>query len=325
MALYRYCITPQSAFATPLRSDTLQGHLLWAAAMRHGPDRVKELIHAFDQGAPPFVLSSAFPAGCLPMPVLPPIGRQRFKSRFAPKGDLFEKLQQFKTFRQQDCWPVAQWHRLQGRISQETLFAIWQADTACQSPADGGSAPVETAQTTYAPHVNIDRLTGRVLASGGLFFSQQTWHPPGTHLDLYVQTDDLETFEDLFSHVAAMGYGADRSTGAGQFSFTRDDAFDPAPFQAETSHQLCLSVCAAQDMTAFSGYWNTMVKHGRTWSGFGQIHPFKKPFFAFTEGSLFHRMPDKGYLIRDIHSDRQVVQICWPLTIPVTLETHNAD
>ena len=40
MPLYRYSIEPLSAFGTPLRSDTLYGHLLWAAAQSRCPSRV---------------------------------------------------------------------------------------------------------------------------------------------------------------------------------------------------------------------------------------------------------------------------------------------
>jgi CRISPR/Cas system CSM-associated protein Csm4 (group 5 of RAMP superfamily) len=78
-------------------------------------------------------------------------------------------------------------------------------------------------------------------------------------------------------------------------------------------------------MTVFDGIWTPFVKHGRAWSGFGEKNPFKKPFLAFAEGSLFSRMPKKGYVLRNIHSDPKLVQIGWPLTIPVTLEGHHAN
>ena len=74
-------------------------------------------------------------------------------------------------------------------------------------------------------------------------------------------------------------------------------------FNVKGTHELCLSVCASENMTDFEGYWLPMVKHGRAWSGFGETNPFKKPFFAFAEGSLFRRMPATGYLLRNIHSD----------------------
>jgi len=322
MTLYRYRITPLSAFATPMRSDTLYGHLLWAAAMLDGEARVNTLIEAFAGEKPPFLLSSAFPAGQLPLPPLPGISRRRFKEQFARHGNLVEMLKQYKTFRKVPFWSVDLWRQNQGRIGQESLFTQWLATPGTSEP----KKPVEPDQVRMnQPHVIIDRQTGSVLDQGGLFFSPATWYRAGSDLDLYVKTTEIEFFEKLFTHLAETGFGADRSTGKGHFSFQRDDVFDPAPFAMEGSHRLSLSVCAATDTIAFSGYWTPFVKHGRTWSGFGERNPFKKPFFAFAEGSLFSAMPKSGYLLRNIHSNPSLVQIGWPLTIPVTLEGHYAD
>jgi CRISPR-associated protein Csm4 len=317
MALYRYHITPLSAFATPMRSDTLYGHLLWAAAMLHGEKKVAGLIDAFAGDTPPFVLSSALPGGRLPLPPLPGIPRQRFKEQFAQQGQLFETLRRFKTFRKQSFWSVEQWQRLDGTLNQEQLFSEWLA-------APKGEEELEQFRDEQ-PHVNIDRQSGSVLQKGGLFFSSATWYRPGVTLDLYVESEQIELFEELFLHLADTGFGADRSTGKGFFRFQRDEAFDPAPFTKSGTHRLSLSLCAATDMSEFSGYWSPLVKHGRTWSGFGEKNPFKKPFFAFAEGSLFAQMPRTGYLLRNIHSDPKIVQIGWPLTIPVTLEGHYAN
>lgn len=320
MALYRYRITPQSAFATPMRSDTLYGHLLWAAAMLDGEGKVRELIDAFAGESPPFVLSSALSAGQLPRPALPGISRARFKAQFGDTGSLFEALQRYKVFRKQGTWSLESWRRLHEQLSQEALFIDWLAQRQAASKGEKVQVRQNEAVTCHQPHVTIDRQSGSVLEQGGLFFSQATWYRPGTILDLYVRTAEVAEFERLFNHLAAAGFGADRSTGKGQFTYERDWAFDASPFEGHGSHRLSLSVCAATDLPGFKGYWMSMVKHGRAWSGFGEPNPFKKPFFAFSEGSVFRSMPASGYLLRQIHSDPRIVQVGWPLTIPVTLE-----
>lgn len=324
MALFRYRITPLSAFATPMRSDTLYGHLLWAAAMLEGETRVKALIESFADGAPPFVLSSALPADHLPMPPLPLISRARFKAQFDGKGNLVEQLQDFKSFRKNKYLSVQCWQALKGIISQETLFTIWLSEKASLAKTKRRD-DIQDETMACLPHVSIDRRSGSVLDEGGLFFSKGIWYRPGMNLDLYVRTEDLDAFETLFRHIETAGYGADRSTGMGQFRFCRDESFDPIPFNAKGSHQLTLSVCFSELLTGYEGYWIPMVKHGRAWNGFGERNPYKKPFFAFAEGSLFSAMPDKGYLLRNIHSDPRIVQVGWPLTIPVTLEEYHAD
>lgn len=325
MELYRYRITPLSAFATPLRSDTLYGHLLWAAALLKGAAQVQVLIEAFAGRTPPFVLSSALPAGQLPVPVMPGIPRYRFKSEFGDRGNLFDLLQKYKAHRKNACWPLKLWERGGGKISAETLFSNWLAEESAAGPNNSGIDSQPAIATEYQPHVAIDRRSGSVMNQGGLFFSKATWYRPGTELDLYVRTADPDTFESLFRYVEAVGFGADRTTGKGQFRFIRDTRFEPAIFEIQGDHRLSLSVCTAADLGLFRGYWGPMIKHGRTWNGFGEKNPFKKPFFSFVEGSLFSRMPEGGYLLRGIHSNPAVVQVGWPLTIPVTLEEQHAD
>lgn len=321
MAFYRYRIKPTSAWATPFRSDTLYGHLLWMAAQWQGSNVVAELIEAFDGASPPFKLSSAFPANCLPMPSLPGIPREHFSTAFSRHGDLLTLMQKYKIFRKQTYLAVDTWCSLVGGLSQEALFLHWLNGTPATSPTEDAGAFSHQVQQ---PHNSIDRRTGTVLAEGGLYFTPTTWFGRNSLLDLYVETDDIQVFETLFGYLAQVGYGANRSIGKGQFSFERDMEFDAGIFAGEGSYQLSLSVCAAQDSRGFAGYWQPMVKHGRAWSGFGENNPFKKPFFAFVEGSLFRSMPADSYLLRNVHSNPEIVQVTWPLTIPVTLEAEHA-
>lgn len=321
MALYRYRIKPLSALATPLRSDTLYGHLLWMAAQWQGPARVAELIDAFSGAKPPFRLSSAFPSGTLPKPQLPGIPRGHFEARFARHGELVTQLKRYKKFRKQAFVPLSSWRALAGNLSQEALFEHW---LNTPSPSQNDEQAASFSAKAHQPHNSIDRRTGSVLAEGGLFFTPATWYGPQSLLDLYVESDDIDLFETLMGYLAQVGYGADCNVGKGQFSFERDTDFDAATLTGQGDHRLCLSVCAAEDTSAFRGYWAPFVKHGRAWNATRQTHPFKKPFLAFAEGSVFSAMPESGYVLRNIHSDARIVQVTWPLTIPVTLEANHA-
>ena len=75
MTVYRYRLIPESSIATPLRSDTLCGHLLCAARELDGDTVLGETLERFRADEPPFILSSAFPCGCLPIPILPSLTR----------------------------------------------------------------------------------------------------------------------------------------------------------------------------------------------------------------------------------------------------------
>jgi CRISPR-associated protein Csm4 len=312
MPLYRYSIEPLSAFATPLRSDTLYGHLLWAAAQMQGDQAVEGLIREFDSPSPPFRLRSAFPEGYLPMPLLPGMSRERFRKEYGQKGKrgLLQHLDKYKTFRKIKYLPVTVWRERRGAMSQERLFRRY-----LEEPWD-----LPEQKSWLQPHNSIDRRTGTVLDQGGLFFVPVTFHEPGSRLHLYLEAEDPRVFEELMAFVAQPGFGADAGTGKGQFDWQRDQDFDPGMFEGPGSWRMNLSVCSCRELADFEGYFAPLVKLGKAWSGFGERNPFKKPFLAFAEGSVFKAMPRSGYLLTNIHSDPKIVQVTWPLTLLLELE-----
>ncbi|MCK5826061.1 MAG: hypothetical protein KAG93_03440 [Desulfuromusa sp.] len=314
MDVYRYKIKPLSAFATPMRSDTLYGQLLCAAAEFDGEDGVTGLIQQFTDKQPPFVVSSAFPAGKLPMPVLPGIKRSQFESLAG--DDMFRKLSQQKEYRKKTFIAVTDWRDVAGQMSSLKLFQHY-----LNNKADSNIEPGYRSARTM--HNSIDRNSNRVISEGGLYSDEANYFDADYTYDLYVKTADRANFERLFNHVATVGFGADASTGKGQFSFEIDESFDAALFNHQGNAEMNLSVCMATETDQFIGTWNLFTKLGKVWNGFGETNPFKKPFIAFTEGSVFTRMADSNYVLRDIHSNPDYVQIGLPLTLPLTLEEGN--
>ena len=309
MQVYRYKIKPHSAFATPMRSDTLYGQLLCAAAELEGAAGVEELIRQFKEKQPPFILSSAYSAGTLPMPVLTGIKRSQFEKLAG--GQMFETLSQHKNFRKKSSLTVTDWTAVSGKMSSLKLFQYYQNKNDIE--ADGHE------QMSRTMHSTIDRNSNRVV-EGGLYSDEAHYFEPNFTYDLYVKTADRESFERLFRHVAISGFGADASTGKGQFELTLDEAFDDTMFRHKGNAHMSLSVCMAEETDQFSGTWNLFTKLGKVWNGFGETNPFKKPFIAFTEGSVFTAMPDSSYVVSNIHSNPDYVQIGLPLTLPLTLE-----
>ena len=310
MQVYRYKIKPLSAFATPMRSDTLYGQLLCAAAELDGETGVSALIQAYTDRQPPFILGSALPAGMLPMPVLSGIKRAQFKS-LAGK-DMFTKLSEHKKFRKQSYIAIADWIDVAGQMSSLKLFQHHLGKEVVD-------ITVKKLKSSRTMHNSIDRNSNRVI-EGGLYSEEANYYAADYCYDLYVKTADRNCFEKLFKHVATTGFGADASTGKGQFSFAIDDSFDNAMFNHQGNAEMNLSVCMASETDQFAGTWNLFTKLGKVWNGFGENNPFKKPFIAFTEGSVFTRMANSDYVLRNIHSNPDYVQIGLPLTLPLTLE-----
>lgn len=322
MALYRYTIVPRGAFGTPLRSDTLHGQLLCAAAELDGGEAVAGLIAAFATDRPPFVCSSAFPAGMLPMPCLPPLSRSAFRERFCTPDGIFggntvEALEAHKAFRKLPFVPTGIWIALCDSLDQTGLFERWLQHPDAFRP--GAAQAEDTWQRSQVEaHNSIDRVTGRVLQEGGFFVSEATFYSTGARLDLYVRTEDCTAFERLLGHVADTGFGRDTSTGKGWFDFTRDEAFAPGELDGDGSHRMSLSVFSAMDLSAVSGWYRVFAKSGRVWGALGKNNPFKQAFLAMEEGSVFESLPTGGYLLQGLHPDPRIVQVAHPLCLAFT-------
>lgn len=307
MRLHRFLLRPLAPWATPLRSDTLYGLLLWRIAERQGDEACRHAITAFLEGKPPFVLSSALPEGSVFAPRLPPVPRARFR-QWVEEGaivdaagaplSLMAALQAFKRFRKQTHLPLADWQKLAGALSVRRLFAAF-----CSRSAPDGSVE---------PHVSIDRRSGGAL-EGGLYFNRLRWFRQDARLHLYARTDSPETLLSLLAEAGELGFGKDAALGKGRFAVQADTDFRAGTLDNDGPSSLLLSVCAAPDMAALQGWYATEIKRGKVWGGGS---PFKNPLLLLSEGSLLHRLPEGPFVLQHIHPHARIVQITHPLTLP---------
>lgn len=71
MELYRVKIQLTSPLVTPLKGDTIWGHVAWGIANHEGDEAVQKFLDACKDTEPAFIVSSAFPTGfvCKPIPL----------------------------------------------------------------------------------------------------------------------------------------------------------------------------------------------------------------------------------------------------------------
>ncbi|MCF8030551.1 MAG: hypothetical protein K9K39_06620 [Desulfohalobiaceae bacterium] len=306
MQTYRYRMSLESPLGTPLRSDTLTGHLLWSAALLDGDSAVAELINEFESGNPPFILSSGFPADMLPMPVLPPMQRVSGK-----KAEDFRQGKLAKDFKKLKWISLDAWRECRDTLSPSRLFRYWLENE--QAFSDSGF------DTFTEPHNTIDRRTDTVL-EGGLYFTESYLSPASSgEMDLYVRTSDPDRLERYLDQVCRLGYGRDTSIGRGQMDYRRLEEDVSDLFETRGTHSMLVSVFSASDLSGISGYYRPFVKRGRAWEPRDNV-PFKKPILAFEEGSVLSGFPRQSYVLRNIHSDERVVQVMWPLGMPCAIK-----
>lgn len=321
MRLYRFVISPQSPWATPLSSDTLYGLVCWRVAEDEGPGQCQELIEAFEAARPPFILSSAMPEDRLPMPCLAPLARSAFRQRHAGgAGALLAALQAFKAFRKQSWLPLAAWRENCADLSMAALFD-WHCAHAPQKAKTGAAEDEKPLSEEWLPHVSIDRAKGTA-RDGALFFSRAAFFRDETRLHLYARAEDAARLLKMLQRIGELGFGADAGTGNGRFKASLDENFSeetlvPPGFRGNAL--MLLSVCAAPDMGALAGNWRLKAKRGKT--GPGQVNPFKKTLLLAQEGSVCTQLPAGPYVLRGVAADPAIVQIAWPLTLPCQLSS----
>ena len=317
MALHRFILRPLSSWGTPLRSDTLTGLLLYRLAEDEGEEAVKKELEAFEQGTPPFILSSAMPEGTVFAPKLPPARRETFASLTkdgcfrTEQGKpltLFDALSLYKRFRKSRFLPLTVWEKHRTSLSAAKLFADY-----CRNP-DLWKLPAITAHQEM--HVTLNRRSGSAL-DGGLFVSRSSWGSDDTAFHLYAETEDCPRLLSRLQRMGKIGYGRDSSTGKGIFSVEKDGAFCSS--QPNLPHSLLLSMLSAENLKGLQGWYATEVKTGKAGPAFCKGNPFKSPFLCVQEGAVLTAMPEGPYVLRGLHSNPAIMQIIPPLTLPCCL------
>ena len=304
MEWYVARLKTESWMASAWQSDTIWGHLCWGLRYTDGEDALLKFIDAYEQGAPPLLVSNGFPDGLLPRPIVPDTmsdehqglteRRKGFRDRKTAKGTKLLTIEEFAR-----------------TINGEQLIP----------------SPKERVETTMVTLKNqINRLTGTTGAEGaGQLFSFEQYRWTSISIYLKVANEFVDKARELFQYLARSGYGKRKSVGYGQVRLVDFEPFPGFPSPADANGFITLSnfVPAVRDPT--SGHWEVLVKYGKLGEEFAIAgDPFKKPLIMFTAGSCFHDLPCREYYGRlvkglsPVHTDK-VVQYGFALPVPMKL------
>lgn len=300
MQCFSVTLTPLSAFATPLKGDTLFGQLCWAIRNRFGEASLTELLTGYTESRPFAVVSDAFPQGYLPLPKLP-------FSHYRPIDGTDRKAVKKR------CWlpekeiekPVSEWLGL--------------AKTAADIAGDFGKLSEKHPQ----PHNTIDRRTNTTGEGGFAPYSiEQEWFIPGLRWHVYVLLDterlSAEDCQDCLTDIGQFGFGRDASIGLGKFKL---EAFQAAelPSQADADSSLTLAPCAPQGLgfAPERSYYQLFTRFGR--HGDIAVHqegkPFKNPILlAQTAAIMATNPPASGFIGQGIGGNGELSK-----TLPATV------
>ena len=296
MLYYRVRLELEGPLGTPLHSGTLFGHLCWARRLLEGEEALERWLASLEQGEP-FLISSGFPAGMLPRPLVAPV-----RGAVEPKQ-----------VRKRPYLPLQDFLNLRRRLTAQALAA------AVTDP------PEQTRLTPHRlAHNTIDRRLGTTPEEGGLYFVDELWPCawPGESVswDVYVASSlSGDELGELFRAVGRLGYGRDATLGRGRFGVR----VEPAPeglFDAAGRRRLSLSHGSLTP--------NMLEPRYRLEPHFGKLgplaaaeaafNPFKYPLTLLRPGATFEPADEGpfGELLRDVHPAAAFVRHnAWHLTV----------
>lgn len=285
MKTYEITIQPKSGFGTPLKGDTIFGHLCWQAAYDQTlfGASLADLLAIYAE-SPFLVVSSAYPKlrdandiryamqrPTLPMSMLfdaAALESDRKKLK-ACSWMLLDKGERIGSFRSAEY------------VDEQTLL---------EKIGKNASRLVEIFDQ---PRNAINRLTGTTGAAPFAPFAvEQSVYLPDLELAIFVVADgsiSLGNIKSAFERIGAIGFGKDASVGLGRFVVTEATEFDLSALGSETPNACyTLSPCVPQKGAWVNSFFCPFTRFGRHGDAFAKSgKPFKNPVVMADDGAVF--------------------------------------
>ena len=326
MKLYKLTIRPLTSFRTPLQSDTIFGHLLWALRYTEGEGALLRFLDRYRAGEPLLLVSAGFPRDTLPMPVLAPgpVGAEGKQDEEGELANLVVGAMLRKALEDERYLPIPQWQELAQNLSPRALKK--QLDEA----RGRLRALRKTEQIHPVTRTAVDRVTGSA-REGRLFVTEEIYYGPERRFDIWHKVDGADG--ELLGRLGAWwrwvernGFGRRKSAGHGAFRIEGGliEARDSLPLVTDPNGFVTLSAWVPQPRDPTRVTYRTRVKRGKLAETLAIPRPFKKPLLMLEPGAVARLEPGAnprewyGDLIEDMHwVEDGIVQHGYAFPLPV--------
>ncbi len=325
---YTIEITMKSPLITSFQSDTLFGHICWAIRFLkwNQDNKLDDFLSRYDNREhPPLLISNGFPQGYLPKPIIPPVTQKELEDIIG-KENRIEKSFKIKAIKKIDLMPKETFKLLQQEviISSKLFRVLDECYDDFMHLKEGG-------QSILVQHNTISRLKGKVEA--GLYSQEETFfNRDGSLFEIYLMTNyfALDDLDRIFKYISIEGYGSDKSTGKGHFTFEIKEGIDISN-SPEPNAFITLSSYIPSENDPTRGYYSIIHKFGKLGGlyakGISEVYgnPFKIPLIMFSAGSTFfdknyRREEVYGSLLKDVHKNKKIRHYGYAFPIGVTIE-----
>ncbi|MDN3515854.1 MAG: hypothetical protein NG747_15875 [Candidatus Brocadia sp.] len=324
MAKYKLIITPCAPFQTPLHSDTLFGHICWALRYLKGENEFLKFLKTFDDKNAPLILSSGFPKGFLPMPVLRPLSiveENELWEAYKKGGQTrLDFTMEMKIFKKLSYIEITAIEMLKNNLSYYHLYTKHLYGEILLEKKD-----ILKTEQVEVWHNSKNRLTDRV-SEGKLFAKEDTFYKDDMELCVYVEDTyfGMNGVSEIFDFISRSGYGADKSVGRGSFNYTLVEGWE-LPESDNPNGFMTLSHYHPKHGDFHDGFYDISTKFGKIgghWAAGIDGGPFKMPVLMLNPGAIFITNNQKSFyggLIPNVHKQKDVVHygIALPLKVRV--------
>lgn len=302
MKTYRITIEPASAFGTPLKGDTIFGHICWRLA--EDPSLLQttldSLLQDYDR-APFAVFSSAHPVlNCddkvfyaLPRPMGLEIANRPQSRRDRIRAGKEAKKRKWLLL-DESLRIVLSEERFK---SDQELFDLFlesrspeEARPLCVLAPDKKRLCAPFTQS----HNAINRMTMTTGGDGFAPFSHDNvMYLPGLSLAIFAAVDeqvmDPDGLRSVFERTGLWGFGRDASAGLGRFMVRSvEEQPWPCPLESDTGCYT-LGPCVPRKKTFTACHAVPFTRFGRHGSALATCGaPFKKPIIMAQEGAVLY-------------------------------------
>jgi len=327
MKTYKLTIRPLTSFRTPLQSDTIFGHLLWALRYTEGEETLVDFLARYRDGAPPLLVSAGFPEGTLPMPVLRPEPQDSEEKKRNPANEVVEDMLH-KALEKDRYLPLPQWHKLAQNMSARTLKGLLGDARARLRELRKEEREQPVTRTA------VDRITSSA-REGRLFVADETFYGPGRTFDVWHKLDEgndklLERLTRWWRWVERNGFGRGKSTGHGAFRVEGEglvEAGAELPQVERPNGFVTLSAWVPRRGDPTKVTYRTRVKRGKLAEALALPSPWKKPLLMLEPGAVARLKNGEsigewyGGLVEKMHwTEEGIVQYGYAFPLPVHVE-----
>ncbi len=330
MKIYKLTIRPLTSFRTPLQSDTIFGHLLWALRYTEGEEALADFLARYRDGDPPLLVSAGFPAGTLPVPVLRPEPGDPPSTEDGKRPSLADVVvgaMLSKALEDERYLPLPQWRQLAQGLSARALKEQRQEARARLRELRGTEKMHPVTRTA------VDRITGSA-REGRLFVADETFYGPDWKFEIWHKLDEgddelLKRLTRWWRWIERNGFGRRKSAGRGVFRIEGlAEAGGELPQVEDPNGFVTLSAWVPRPGEPTDVTYHTRVKRGKLAETLALPSPWKKPLLMLDPGAVA-RLSDGerdvrewyGGLIEEMHwMEKDIVQYGYAFPLGVTIQ-----